>query len=44
MQGELTSYGHRARGVAEARADWTRNAPRLLEAYAMALEGERGLG
>jgi glycosyltransferase involved in cell wall biosynthesis len=43
MEGELRIYGRRARGIAEARADWTRNAPRLLEAYAMALEGERGL-
>jgi len=43
MEGELTIYGRGARGIAEARADWTRNAPRLLEAYAMALEGERGL-
>ena len=42
MEGELTIYGRRARGIAEARADWTRNAPRLLEAYAMALTGERG--
>jgi hypothetical protein len=33
--------GARARAIAEARADWTRNAPQLLEAYAIALEGPR---
>ena len=42
MTGELTTYGRRARGIAEARADWNRNAPRLLEAYAMALDDRRG--
>ncbi len=43
MRGELASYGRRAREIAEGRADWRRNAPRLLEAYAMALDQERAL-
>jgi glycosyltransferase involved in cell wall biosynthesis len=38
----LKGYGRRARLVAEGRADWGRNAPRMLEAYAMALAGDRG--
>lgn len=38
MLAELKAYGRQARAIAEARADWSRNAPRILEAYAMALE------
>jgi glycosyltransferase involved in cell wall biosynthesis len=38
---EMGPLGARARAIAEARADWTRNAPQLLEAYAIALEGPR---
>jgi glycosyltransferase involved in cell wall biosynthesis len=41
-EAELKGYGRRARLVAEGRADWGRNAPRMLEAYAMALAGDRG--
>ena len=39
MLDELKACGARARAVAEARADWGRNAPRMLEAYGMALGG-----
>ena len=35
---DLAKMGQRARQTAEQRADWSRNFPRLLEAYRMALE------
>jgi hypothetical protein len=42
MTEQLANYGTRARMVAEERADWRRNAPAMLEAYAMALTENRG--
>jgi glycosyltransferase involved in cell wall biosynthesis len=39
---DLRGYGRQARAMVEARADWRRNAPRMLTAYALALSGERG--
>ena len=39
MLADLKGYGGRARATVEARADWSRNAPRMLDAYAMALKG-----
>ncbi len=33
----LDDMGHAARALAEARADWRKNFPRLLDAYALAL-------
>jgi glycosyltransferase involved in cell wall biosynthesis len=43
MADELGAYGRRARSIAEARADWRRNAPQMLDAYAMALADQRSL-
>ncbi|MBM2842585.1 MAG: putative glycosyltransferase, partial [Anaerolineales bacterium] len=43
MLAELKAFGRQARAIAEARADWRRNAPRILDAYAMALADDRGL-
>jgi glycosyltransferase involved in cell wall biosynthesis len=37
----LTERGRRGRAIVEARADWKRNFPRLLEAYQMALDRGR---
>jgi len=37
----LQARGKRSRAIAEARADWGRNSPRLLEAYRMALDRGR---
>jgi glycosyltransferase involved in cell wall biosynthesis len=34
-------FGRQARRIAEERADWRRNGPRLMEAYAMALNPAR---
>jgi glycosyltransferase involved in cell wall biosynthesis len=39
---ELEEFGRRGRAVVEARADWGRNAPALLQAYDMALSDGRG--
>jgi glycosyltransferase involved in cell wall biosynthesis len=39
MRDQLPDMGRRARVVAEARADWTLNFGRLLEAYDMAVSG-----
>jgi glycosyltransferase involved in cell wall biosynthesis len=41
MTRELADYGRRARETAEARADWRRNAPGILKAYALALDNDR---
>ncbi len=41
---ELMKYGERARKSAEERADWRRNAPAILDAYAMALTEDGGAG
>ncbi len=35
---DLPKMGRRSRSIAEARADWDRNFPRLLEAYQMAAD------
>jgi glycosyltransferase involved in cell wall biosynthesis len=35
----LKAMSEKCRAVAEARADWSRNFPRLFEAYRIALEG-----
>lgn len=43
LTNKLEVYGQQARSIAEARADWRRNAPRMLDAYAMALADDRGL-
>ena len=40
MKAELAAYGRRAREIAEARADWRRNAPGILKAYTLALDDE----
>ena len=37
----LQARGKRSRAIAEARADWVRNSPRLLEAYQMAIDQGR---
>jgi L-malate glycosyltransferase len=37
----LRQMGKRSRAIAEARADWDRNFPLLLDAYRMAMEGGR---
>jgi glycosyltransferase involved in cell wall biosynthesis len=42
MAAELADYGERARVIAEERADWRRNAPAMLEAYAMVFAEDRG--
>ena len=39
---ELQEIGRRGRAAVEARADWRRNAPAMLEAYALALGDPRG--
>lgn len=41
-RGELTELGRSARETAEARADWSRNFPKLLEAYRLARSVHRG--
>jgi len=40
----LKAMGMRGREIAETRADWQENFPRLLEAYQIALAGPRALG
>ena len=40
-QADRRELGRRSRAIAEARADWDRNFPRLLDAYQMAIE-QRG--
>jgi glycosyltransferase involved in cell wall biosynthesis len=40
-RGEWQVRGRQARATAEARADWSRNFPRLLDAYRMAIESPR---
>lgn len=41
---KLNEMGRAARGLAEARADWSRNFPRLLDAYQLAIDLERDKG
>ena len=41
---KLNEMGRAARGLAEARADWSRNFPRLLDAYQLAIHLERDKG